>query len=276
MASSKTFIEHVESCSEPPVGTILCLPSVTVAQIVGQSEGELVMIDMEHAPLTIDVVTQMVQAYATSSQGTKFPLIRIPSHGVEWVKWGLDCGAAGIIVPMVDDAAQMKAIIDRGVYPPGGRRSYGPIYAGFADPKGGTGLAAAARYFERARRGEIAIIPMIESKEGLQNVEEILSLDGVSGILVGPADLRLSIGLPAGLDGDETEFVDAIKKIVNAAKRLGKPVGTVALGKEIARKRAADGFDFLLSTFDFGALLSGLATDLKAARSGIQDAIAQK
>lgn len=275
MGSDDTFVGYVQSRSETPIGTILCLPSVTIAQIVAQSEGEMVMIDMEHAPLTIDAVTPMVHAYAAASQGKKFPLIRVPAHGVEWIKWGLDCGAAGIIIPMVDDVAQMKAIIDRGVYPPGGRRSYGPIYAGFADQQGagaGAGLlAASARYFERAKKGDIALIPMIESKEGLKNVEEIVALDGVSAVLVGPADLRLSLGLPAGLDGEEPEFVDAIKKIVSALKKVGKPIGTVALGETITRKRAADGFDFLLSTFDFGALASGLATDLKAARKGAQE-----
>ena len=228
------------------------------------------MIDMEHAPLTIDVVTQMVSAYVSASRGTKFPLVRIPSHGVEWVKWALDSGAAGIIVPMVGSAKEMKDIIDRAIYPPGGRRSFGPIYAPFAHPDGPSAAGGMAGYVERAKRGDIALLPMIESKEGLENVEEILSLEHVSGCLIGPADLRLSLGMSAGLDGTETEFTEALKKIASTARKLEKVVGTVAMGEEVSRKRAEDGMDYLFTGFDFGALVSGVASDLSAARKGIE------
>lgn len=71
------------------------------------------------------------------------------------VKWGLDSGASGIIVPMVNSAEEMLTILDRGLYPPKGRRSYGPIYAGLTAPGG------QATYFESAQRGDVAMIPMI-------------------------------------------------------------------------------------------------------------------
>lgn len=96
--TTRTFIGRIKSQKSPLVGTILTIPSITIAQLVGQSDSDVIMIDMEHAPQPIEVVTQMVHAFASSSRGRGFPLIRIPSHGVEWVKWALDSGAAGIIV----------------------------------------------------------------------------------------------------------------------------------------------------------------------------------
>jgi 2-dehydro-3-deoxyglucarate aldolase/4-hydroxy-2-oxoheptanedioate aldolase len=269
-ATSKTFVGHIKAKGETIVGTVLSIPSDTIAMLAGQADADFVMIDMEHVPLTIDVVTRMVHAYVGSSRGSKFPLIRIPSHGVEWVKWAMDSGAAGVIVPMVGNKREMEAIIDRAIYPPGGRRSFGPISAPFADPNGPA--AGMGGYFQRAVRGEIALLPMIESKEGLENAEEILSMDAVSGCFIGPADLRLSIGLPPAIDGTEPEFVDALKKIVTTAKKYGKVVGCMGIGEKAAQRRAAEGMDFLLSTFDNGAMVSGFATDLAAAKRGIQAA----
>lgn len=275
-SSSNTFVDRVSNNKDgPPLGTILTLPSVTIAQLTAQAASELIMIDMEHAPLTIDIVTQMVHAYSAAGR-SKHALIRIPSHGVEWVKWGLDSGAAGIIVPMVSNADEMKAIMDRAIYPPGGRRSFGPIYAQFASQssEGGaqSGVGGMAAYFERARRGEIALIPMIESKEGLSTVDEILALEHVDGCLIGPADLRLSLGLSPGLDGDESEFRDAVKKIIGSAKKHGKVVGTVAMGDGPIKNRVEEGIDFLFTGFDFGALVSGLSMELEASKKSVQEA----
>lgn len=272
---TKTFVGKVRSQKSPLVGTILTIPSIAVAQLVGQSDSDVIMIDMEHAPQPMEVVTQMVHAYAAASRGRGFPLIRIPSHGVEWIKWALDSGSAGIIVPMVNDVGEMKTITDRALYPPYGRRSFGPIAAPYAHPEGPKAEGGQAGYFERARNGSIALLPMIESKDGLKNVEAIVSLDEVSGVLVGPADLRLSLGLPVGIDGPEPDFVDALKKIVGAAKKHGKVVGIVALGEDAIRKRAAEGFEYILSAFDAGSLMSGLATELITARRGVEAGMAK-
>lgn len=270
---ARSFVGQIKSATGPLLGTVLTIPSPVIAQLAGLVEGEFVMIDMEHAPMTIDIVTQMVSAYTTASCGQKYPLVRIPSHGVEWVKWALDSGAAGIIVPMVNNEAEMRAIIDKAIYPPGGRRSFGPIYAPFAHPEGpSSGIAG---YMARAKAGEVALLPMIESKEGLQNVEEILSMPEVSGTFIGPADLRLSLGLSPAVDGTEPQFMEALERIRTVAKKHGKVVGTMGMTQEIAKKRAGEGMDFLLSTFDNGALMTGWGRDLAAARQGAKEASAK-
>ncbi|KAF2488135.1 Pyruvate/Phosphoenolpyruvate kinase-like domain-containing protein, partial [Neohortaea acidophila] len=257
------------------VGTILTIASPTIAQIVGQSAAELIMIDMEHAPQPIDTVTSMVHTFNASSRGRGLPLIRVPSHGVEWIKWALDSGASGIIVPMVNDVAEARAVLDRAVYPPGGRRSFGPIYAAYAHPAGVEESGGQAGYFARAQRGDVAILPMIESKEGLANAEAILALPGVTGVLVGPADLRLSLGMTAAIDGPEAEFQAALESIVAAGRKAGKLVGTVALGEEAIARRAKQGFDFVLTGFDMGALVVGLNTELAAAKKSVEAGVAR-
>ena len=266
-AAANTFVGCVRA-KGPLVGTVLTIASDVIAQLAGQADGDFVMIDMEHTPLTVDIVTRMVHAYVASSRGQKYPIVRIPSHGVEWVKWAMDGGAAGIIIPMVGSATEMKAVLDRAIYPPRGRRSFGPLYAPFAHSDGpASGIGG---YFERAKRGEIAVLPMIESREGLENAEEILALADVSGVFIGPADLRLSIGLPPAVDGDEPEFLNALKRITSAAKKHGKIVGCMGMGEEAARKRAAEGMDFVLSTFDNGAMVAGFANELAAAHKGVK------
>ena len=269
----RSFLSMINARKGPVIGTVLTIPSVPVAQLAGASDCDFIMLDMEHAPMTIDIVTQMVHAFVAASQGSRFPIVRVPSHGVEWIKWALDSGAAGIIVPMVNNEREMHTIIDRAVYPPGGRRSFGPIYAPFAHPDGPeSGMAG---YLERVANGEIAILPMIESREGLENVEAIMSVKGVSGIFIGPADLRLSLGMSAAVDGTEPEFVNALQKICQTGKRLGRVVGCMGMGEEVARKRAEEGMDFLLSTFDSGAMANGFAAGLATARTGVERAVAK-
>lgn len=216
----------------------------------------------------------MVSAYAQTaalSSRPKFPIIRIPSHGVEWIKWALDSGAAGIIIPMVSNMGEMKAILDRALYPPEGRRSFGPLFAPFASAQGAE--AGMGAYFANAKKpDQVAILPMIENAEGVLNAEAILSLPGVSGTFVGPADLSLSLGLPPAVDSEKKVWVEAMAKVVRAAKKHGKVVGTMGMGEAVAKKRASEGYDFLLSTFDYGAMAAGLARELEAAKKGVDAA----
>jgi 2-keto-3-deoxy-L-rhamnonate aldolase RhmA len=260
-----SFIATIQSSPSPILGIVLSIPSVWTAQAAALSGAQWAFIDMEHAPLSPETATQMAHAVVSASQGACYPVIRVPSHGVEWIKWALDSGAAGILVPMVNSAAEMAQIIDRAAYPPLGRRSFGPALAPFGDPDGprAGGLLG---YYARAREGAVAILPMIESREGLENVEEIVAMEGVAGVFIGPYDLRLGLGLAGGQDGDEADFVQAMARIVAAAKRCKKVVGTMALGQEVVKKRTAEGFDFLGSAMDMGVLTEGCVRTLEDAR----------
>lgn len=258
-----SLITAMEKQRGPFLGAALTIPSTVVAQVVGGAGHDFVFIDMEHAPLTPEKTTQMVHAIVASSRGSCFPIIRVPSHGVEWIKWALDSGAAGIVVPMVNNKAEVDEIINRATYPPQGSRSFGPARAPWGLPDGPQG--GVAKYFERARRSDIAILPMIESKEGLANVEDIISSSGVSGIFVGPMDLRLSLGL-SGVDGSEPEYLGAIDKICQLGQKYGKMVGSLAMNPGAVQKRTQDGMRFLVISSDASTLAAGLANDLEQAK----------
>lgn len=246
------------------IGTFVGLDSVLAHQIIGASGYDCVIVDMEHTPLSAREATTAVHAVAAASKGTCTPLVRVPSHGLEWIKWGLDSGAAGVVVPMVESAQQARDIIERSRYPPLGSRSFGPLMAAFAHPdsdRSQTGYLAAAKDLD-----SVAVIPMIESAKGVQDAEAILATQGISGAFVGPFDLRLSLGL-AGGDGDEDVFVKALESIAAAGKKAGKPVGIYAGTAETMRKYIEMGFRFFLWQGDTAMLAATAKTSVEDARS---------
>lgn len=259
----QNILDVISGTQNPTLGVALTIPSTVVAQLIGQLGSDFVFIDMEHSPISAELMTQMVHAIVASSRGACFPIVRVPSQGVEWIKWALDSGAAGIVIPMVNNKSEMEQIIDRALFAPRGSRSFGPSRAPWGLPDGPQGGVGA--YFQRALKGQVGIFPMIESAEGVANVEDILSVEGVSGVFVGPMDLRLSLGLN-GADGTEPAFKAALEKICGVAKKWKKLVGTVAIGDEATSRRTLEGMDFLVVSVDTGVMTAGLGNDLKRAK----------
>lgn len=233
-------------------GATLSLGSVTCAQIIARAGFDWVLIDMEHAPTSAREATSVAHAVVAASSGQCLPIIRTPSHGVEWIKWALDSGAAGIIVPMVNSAAEAEAIVQRATYPPAGQRSFGPFLAQYADTDSSTDVG---RYLT-SRAPELSIIVMIESVQGVRNAEAILSVKGLTGCFIGPFDLRQSMGLSGG-DGDEPEFIEALETVVRACKRCNLHVGTVGWTEEASKRKTEMGFNFLLNGSDSSFLNTG-------------------
>jgi 4-hydroxy-2-oxoheptanedioate aldolase len=225
------------------------------------------LIDMEHSPISALQATEMVHAVVTASQGTCVPIIRTPSHGVEWIKWALDSGVSGIIVPMVNTKAEMDEIVKRAKYPPRGQRSNGPFRTPFADLNEKS--TSFGRYLMETAK-DVAILPMIESVEGLENVEAILSTESVNGVFIGPVDLRNSMGL-SGSDGTEEEYILALQKILDITKRLGIPAGILGSQDDLSRQ-VKMGFDYFLLAGDAGLLVLGADMALGKAQASIEAA----
>lgn len=262
----KTFIHAITHTPTPLLGCSITLPSLSIAKIVARSGFSWTLIDMEHSPQSPEHVMNVVHAVVGASGGSCFPLIRVPSHGLEWIKWATDSGAQGVIVPMVDTAEQMKQIVDAALYPPKGNRSWGPNNAVFGQLDSGFGTT---EYLGMAREGGVAVIPMIESKKGVENVEEILAVEGVSAVFIGPQDLRMSLGLKAGRSGEEREFEEALDKVVKAAERNGLPVGSIGVGGELAVARARQGMKFLLCGLDRAGFVAGITGQLKGVKEAL-------
>ncbi len=248
----------------PRLGIFITFNTEYAAQLTSSSGYDFVIIDMEHTPVSALEATHLVHAVGAASKGTCAPLVRVPSHGVEWIKWGLDSGAAGIIVPMVNSGDEAKQIVQKACYPPLGQRSFGPMHAPFAHPDTDR---TPGEYFAKTAKG-VAIFPMIESAKGVQNAEQILGTEGISGVFIGPFDLRVSLGLPGG-DGSESAFEEALKTIVAAAKKLNKPVGIYTPSKEALDRNLKLGFEFFAYQGDSTLLAKAAKASVEEARSVI-------
>ncbi|RFU27375.1 hypothetical protein B7463_g8975, partial [Scytalidium lignicola] len=251
----------------PLLGGFVSLNTTYAAQIMARSGFDWLLIDMEHSPLSAHQANDMVHATITASQGSCVPVIRVPSHGVEWIKWALDSGVSAIIVPMINNKDEMDQVIKYACYPPLGQRSSGPFRTPFAD------LDEKTTSFDKYRSEmikEVAVHAMIESVDGVENAEAIMSTKGVNGVFVGPVDLRSSMGF-SGSDGDEEEYINALKKILAIAKKLNIPVGILGSQDKLPRQ-VEMGFDYFLLAGDAALLVQGAELVLGKAKKSILEA----
>ncbi len=225
-----------------PIGTFMKIPSVESVEIVKLAGFDFIIVDFEHAPLTLaDLNHMIVVARALELP----PLVRVPDHGYGDVQRVLDAGAAGLLFPHVSDAAQCAAVVRQASHPPHGTRGAGGgMRAGDWGMKGGSGD------YVRDGASKVMRIPMIEEKEAVDNADGILSVDGVDGVFIGPGDLSMTMGLRPG----DPAVQDAIEQTFKKAKEHGIPVATVAGDAAGGRALIERGFDFVVVSNDTGML----------------------
>lgn len=229
----------------PLAGMWLCSGSPLVAEIAAGSGLDWLLLDMEHSPLTLDSVVTQLQAVAAYPIT---PMVRVPTADTVIMKQVLDLGAQNLLVPMISTAEQAREAVAAVHYPPRGRRGVGSALARSARWNRVEGyLAEAAEH--------VALFVQIESAEAIANLEEILAVDGIDGIFVGPSDLAASMGLL----GRQThpDVVAGVRRAIDAAAAAGLPVGVNAFDPEVARGYAEDGVDFLLVGADVALLARG-------------------
>lgn len=249
MASLKARFGRVD----PVVGNWLSIGHSSVAELTALLDFDFAMIDLEHTPTSLETVQGMVHA-VEAVDGPTEPLVRIPDDDPVAVKRVLDTGAAGVMVPMIDSAAEAEALVDAAKYPPEGSRGIaGSRAAGY-----GTDFEA---YVANAN-DETIVVPQIETAAGLEAVEEIAAVDGVDAIFAGPADLSGSLDVFG--EWESTRLADAMERIAVAASNEGKLAGTLAVRHEDIDLRAGQGFEFIIVGKDTGYMASGSA-DAKAA-----------
>ena len=173
----------------------------------------------------------------------------------------LDAGAYGVIVPMVNNRAEAEQAVAACRYPPDGNRSFGPIRAALY---GGRGYAKEAN-------GEIACIAMIETAEGIEKVEEIVTTPGLDGVYIGPSDLALSLGLTPRGDNDDPVHAATVERIQDACRRHGVAIGIHTGGLEFTRRYLDLGFNFVTLGSDLGFMVRTAAGDLAAVRGTMQE-----
>ncbi len=191
--------------------TSLGHPSVT--EMLVRSEVDFVGIDLEHSTISLE---QSQQIIAASQAGGVACLPRLSSHNGEQVKRLLDSGADGVIMPMVSSSSEVERIVEWVKYPPRGRRSYGVARAQ------GYGIDFDRYTAEWNERSTIVI--QIESIEGVDAIDKLLSCDAIDGAMIGPYDLSGSLGIPGQLL--HPRVTAACTTVIEACRRHGKACGT--------------------------------------------------
>ncbi|HSG88039.1 MAG TPA: aldolase/citrate lyase family protein [Pseudomonadales bacterium] len=237
----------------PLLGAWAMLPDVHVAESLARSGVDWICLDLQHGLMDY---TDLVRLLPVVSAAPVTPIVRVAANAADQIGKALDAGAEGIIVPMVDTAEDARRAVEACRYPPAGRRSCGPVRPLLVDGPGYLGAA----------NDRIVCFPMIETLEGLENVDAIAAVDGVSGLFVGPVDLCFGLGLAPG-DFRNARFVDALATIRAACDRHGRAAGIFGYTPEAAAHALADGFRFASAGTDVGFLRDGLARGLAAARA---------
>ncbi|MCP2167626.1 HpcH/HpaI aldolase family protein [Goodfellowiella coeruleoviolacea] len=194
---------------------------------------------------------------AIDAGGASVGLVRVEANDPTPIGRALDAGAAGVIVPLVDTAEDAARAVAATRYPPLGRRSYGPMRSGLR-----IGPAPAEAH------AATVVLAMIETPDGLANVERICATPGLDGVYVGPSDLRLAVGGAHVADRSvDAVFEDAVRRVRQAAAAAGIAAGIHTPDGDTAALRLAQGYTFASIASDVVHLETAARTHLLAART---------
>ena len=234
----KARIDSGKAC----VNGWLAIPSGFSAEVMAGCGWDSVTVDMQHG---VQDYQSMVQCFQAMDKHPITPLVRVPWNEPGIIGKALDGGAWGIICPMVNNAAEAKALADACLYPPIGKRSNGPIRAA---------MYGEASNYQKIANDEVMVIPMIETQEGIDNIDEILSVPGISGIYIGPSDMGLALGLIPTLDREEPLILGIYEKLVASCKKHGKFAGLHNATAGYAARMIKMGFQFCTIMNDSGLM----------------------
>lgn len=229
----------------------LSIPSPLTAEIMAHAGFDSVTIDCQHG--MIEVSNAITMLPAISGAGIT-PLARANWNEPGTIMKLLDAGALGIICPMTNTAADAERFVGACRYPPLGYRSLGPLRAS---------LVYGADYASRAN-DEVIALPMIETREALDNLDTILAVSGIDGVFVGPSDLSMSLRGRGGFDHEDDEMLAVLQHISAAARAAGKIAGIFTGGAAYSRRMIDLGFQLVTVTNDASLLIKGAAAAVAA------------
>lgn len=229
----------------PQIGLWLNLSDPVAVEIAASSGFDWVLVDTEHAPWSLDAALRaltIVAGYPTAA------MVRVGDHDPHRIGRLLDIGSQSLLVPMVNTAAQARAIVDACEFPPRGKR-------GVASQTRAGSWGRDPEYLAKAGEQQCLVI-QIESAQAVENIDEILAVEGIDAIFVGPADLAASLGHLGNPDHPTVQ--EAIRRVERAAQTRGMPLGTLTRDLDAARQYLARGYTFIAVGTDTAVLAQGL------------------
>lgn len=250
---------------KPVINGWLSIASPFIAEIMAAQDYDSITIDLQHGLVGYDHATTMLQAMRASRIT---PMVRVPWLSAGDIMKSLDAGAMGIICPMVNTRAEAEQFVSYMRYPPGGVRSFGPTRAVFAH---------GADYGQWAN-DEVLALAMIETADGMANLDDIVSTPGLDGVYIGPADLTLGLTgrrYPTGFDREEPEMVEAIQTILRKAHDAGIKAALHCGSPAYAARAIGWGFDLVTLLNDVRLLAAAAAQSIAAARKLLGEQMTQ-
>lgn len=236
----------------PALGCFLAIPSAVAAEQVATVGFDYVGVDLQHGAIGY---SEALSLFPIIQAGGCAPLARLNANDPNEIGKILDAGAHGVIVPLVNTAEDAERAVAACRFPPRGRRSFGPVRA-----------ATAMGSREIADLEQVACFAMVETADGLANLDEIAAVPGLTGLYVGPADLALALGLSPAYEPAADEHRVATESIRTAAKRHGITAAVHCDGGACGTRRLAQGFDMVTLGTDLAHLRQRLDAELGHAR----------
>lgn len=211
------------------------------AEVVARRGYDSVTFDLQHGAASLADLPRLLQSVSGTQAA---PFVRVPSNDQAQIMRALDLGAAGVVVPMVETAEEAADAVAAALYPPAGRRSYGPLRAS---------LVHGSDQHTRAN-DEVATFAMVETALGLEHLDAIAKTPGLTGLYVGPSDLSYAVGAPPSIDSADPRQMAAVEEILQACLRHDKVAGIHTGSVAFARQAVRRGFKFITVTIDYSTL----------------------
>ena len=229
---------------KPALNGWLAIPNGFAAEVMAHQGWDTLTIDMQHGLIDDAALVTMLQAIQSTPC---MPIVRVPWLEPSVIMKALDAGAQTLICPMVNTREDAQKLASYVRYAPKGGRSFGPVRAA---------LVHGADYAEKAN-DNIAVFAMIETKQALDNLDAICSVEGIDAVYIGPSDLSLTLGCKPVFDDVDPPVAQAIDHILARAHAHGIKAGVHNGRTDVARSRLAKGFDFVTVSSDARLLIAG-------------------
>ncbi len=223
--------------------------SFTAEVMARQGGFDALTVDLQHGTNEMSNVLPMLQAI---SQTDVVPFVRVNWNNPNDIMRALDLGAYGIIVPLINNAEEAEAAVAACRFPPVGFRSNGPIRAA---QYGGADYVANAN-------DEIVVMAMIETKEGIANLDAICATKGLDAVYIGPADLSFALGMPPRADNPDPLHMATCDKILAAAHKAGIKCVMHCASGAFAAGAVKRGFDMVMVTSDVSCMIAGVRKEM--------------
>jgi len=246
----KSLRRHLEEGGRA-IGGWLSIPATLSAEVMARAGFDYVCVDAQHGSVGYQQAVEMIRAIDHAGVSS---LVRVPWNEPGIIGKMLDAGAHGVIIPMVNTPEEAAAAVSACRYAPDGARSSGPTVARYRHDD-----------YHSWALDNVACIPMIETRQAVEAIDEILDVGGIDAVYVGPADLSLTLGLPPANNDGAPAFDEAYAKVIEACGRAGVVAGCHASGA-LVPKRFEQGFRMVTATADQIAIGLGAASELSRAR----------